>query len=68
MRPACVPALSLTVPLEGHVVVRLVCASAEDEVALRRHLTRRDLVFELGLAIDELLVALADLGDEEQAA
>jgi hypothetical protein len=63
-----VPALVVRVPLEGAVRVRLLAGSAEDECALARHLRRRDLGLELALAIDELLVWLAENGAGEEDA
>jgi hypothetical protein len=67
VRAAGVPALLLTVPLEGRAFARLMAVSWEDEQALRRDLGRRDLALELVLAGDELLIELAGDVDEEAA-
>ncbi len=66
--PGAVPALRLTVPLEGRVVAQLLAGSCEDQWALLNHLRRRDLAFELQIAVDELLAWLADADVDGDAA
>jgi hypothetical protein len=62
------PAL-VVVPLDGRgACANLAVVTAEEQERGRRVLERRDVVSELAFAISELLEALDELHDEEDAA
>lgn len=57
-----VPVIVVVVPVEGAAVVRLFCASFEDEQRLALDLWQRSVLIEVAAALERLRVVLADEG------